>query len=186
MPFASLPLIGFALGAGLSWVSVGKLSASVRSLQAQALLVVVLLGALALAPVAALVAGAAPAWVLGYWVDPASLVPWLFSLWTLVNAASVPAGFALASRFHSEGATALRVWLVGICLGLAVLPLAVFVERSSVHASYAQFYGDYGIEPVLGGPLGWLCLWGLLGVLSATWWARRCLKYLALGGTVGT
>lgn len=186
MPLVSLPLFGFALGAGLSWVSLGRLTASVRSLHAQALLVLVLLGTTAFAPAAALLAGAAPAWLLGYWIEPGSLGPWSLPLWTLANAASVPAGFAVASRFNTGARSAIRNWMVGLCLAVSILPLAVFAERTGVYASFAQFQGDFGVQSLVGGALGYLCMWCGLGVLGATWWARRCLKYLALGGTAGT
>ena len=68
--------------------------------------------------------------------------------------------------------------------GLA--PLVAFAPRLGLQASFEQFHGDFGVRHVIGGPLGYLLVWALVGLAAATWFARRCLGFLALGGAQGS
>lgn len=101
----------------------------------------------------------------------------------LLDTARVPSALVLVACLCEVGVGALGFWLGGLLiraqreqwagvlvgvvgsLGLAVVPLAY--RRLSVVGSYAQFQGDFGLEPYGGALLHgslWMTLWLLVSL----------------------
>lgn len=180
VPAFSAPLLGFALGAGLFWSVAADLSRPIRPVAGQAILIAGSLGLFAYAPAVALVLGAEPDWAYAYVVPASELPRWLTPWLVLAAAISVPLGLALSMRACRGRARFVRRWF-WVPVALGVIPLAAAAPRLAVQATYQQFHGDFGVRPLFGGPLGYLLCWLCLGLLGATFLARRSLGFLALG-----
>lgn len=179
MPALSVPLMGFALGAGLFWSVAAELARPIRPIAGDAVLIAAGLGALAYAPAVALLLAAEPDWAYAYVIRAADLPRWLTHCLVLAAGVSVPLGFALAMRACRGRARFVRSWF-WLPLLAGLVPLLAAAPRLAVQATFEQFHGDFGVQPLMGGPLGYLLGWLVLGVAGATWLARRSLSFLAL------
>lgn len=184
VPALSAPILGFALGAGLYWSVARELARPIRPVAGASLLVATILGLFAYAPAVALLLAAEPDWGYAYLIPADRLPRWLAPALVLLAAISVPVGFGAALRACRGRATFVKRWL-WVPLGLGLAPLVALSQRLGLQASFEQFQGDFGVRHVVGGPLGYLLLWALVGLAGATWFARRCLGFLALGGAQG-
>jgi len=185
MPALSASLTGFALGAGLFWSAARPLRRPIRPIAGNALLIAAILGLLAYAPAVALLINAEPDWAYAYLV-PAQLLPrWLGPWLVLLSGLSVPLGFGQALR-ASEGRPAFVQRWFWAPLALGVLPLLIAAPRLRLAATFEQFHGDFGVRALFEGPLGYLLGWLLLSLVVATWFARRCLEWLAAGAAEGS
>jgi hypothetical protein len=184
MPVLSAPLLGFALGAGLYWSVARDLARPIRPIASTSLLVATVLGLFAYGPALALLLEAEPDWGYAYLIPADQLPRWLAPWIVLVAAISVPLGFGAALRACRGRSAFVKSWF-WVPFAAGVIPLVVFVRRLALQASFEQFQGDFGARQLVGGPLGYLLLWCILGVAGATWLARRCLGFLALGGVQG-
>jgi hypothetical protein len=173
-------VIGFALGAGLFWSVAAELARPIRPIAGQAVLIAAGLGLFAFAPAVALVLGAEPDWAYAYIVPASELPRWLMPWLVLAAAISVPLGFALSMRACRGRARFVRRWF-WVPLAVGAAPLGATAPRLAVQATFEQFHGDFGIRPLVGGPLGYLLVWLFVGLMAATFLARRSLGYLALG-----
>lgn len=185
MPALSAPILGFALGAGLYWSVARELARPIRPVAGASLLVAAILGLFAYAPAVALLLQAEPDWGYGYFIPAEQLPRWVGPTLVLIAAISVPVGFASAQRACRGRAAFVKRWF-WVPLGVGLVPLVALSQRLGLQASFEQFHGDFGVRHVVGGPLGYLLSWSLVGVAAATWFARRCLGFLALGGAQGS
>lgn len=192
LPFA--PLVGLALGALLAWLGRAEppgRSATAAGAPSDALAAqeaVSIAGVATSRPLALVLAYAACVYapIVGYFVafhgDWAYLyfVPWravpsaLDLALVLVSAATVPLGFVAAGR----AARAKRLGTVGLVGGVpAALVLALVValqRRLATSATYVQFHGGFGTEPITASLLGPAVLWmGLVGTAGALWCAYQ-------------
>lgn len=176
VPAPAAPFFGFLLGAAFAWVAAEELARD-GGVGSRSLTVVALFGLLVYAPISGYLLAFAPDWSYGYVVDSQRLPSAVDTAWVLLDAASVPAGFARAAR-HA------RVKRSGPIMRLVALPAAVALglvlatlPRLSVHASYAQYHGDFGTRPVSGSPLGFallaMTLILLVGASVTVIWLRR-------------
>lgn len=176
MPAPTAPLLGFVLGVLFAWLARERLGRG-DDHGRNAFIVVSLFGLLVFAPIAGYFLAFAPDWSYAYFVDSQRLPGVVDSAWVLVDAASVPLGFAALAR-HAPGRR------MGPLMRLVVVPSAVAVgfvllslPRLGVDASYAQYHGDFGRRPVSGSPLGFALLWMTLvlvsGALVTGVWLRR-------------
>jgi hypothetical protein len=184
MPVLSVPLLGFALGAGLYWSAARELARPIRPIAGTSLLIATVLGLFAYGPAAALVLEAEPDWSYAYLIPADQLPRWVAPWLVLVAALSVPLGFGAALRACRGRSAFVKRWF-WVPFALGVTPLVLFGRRLALQASFEQFHGDFGVRQLIGGPLGYLLLWSLLGLAGATWLARRCLGFLALGAVQG-
>lgn len=175
MPVLTAPLVGFALGVLFAWLAADDLERA-GGLPGRPLMVVILFSMLVFAPVCAFFLSFAPDWAYGYVVDPQRM-PGVIDLGAaLLDAASVPAGFAAAARFaktHRSGPV-LRLLAAPSLLALA-LTLS-FAQRLGVQATYAQYHGDFGLRSVAGTPLGYALLWMALVLVAAVAWTVAWLR----------
>ena len=185
MPAFSAPVAGFALGAGLFWSVALQLRRPIRPIAGQALLIAVLLGLLSYAPAVALVLGAEPDWAYAYFIPAQQLPRWLGPCLVLLSGLAVPLGFGQALR-TSRGRSAVTQRWFWLPLALALAPLIALEPRLRFAATFEQFHGDFGARALLEGPLGYLLGWLALTLAAATWFARRCLEWLAAGAAEGS
>jgi hypothetical protein len=182
MPIVAMPVFGFALGAGLAWATARALASSVQSLAARAVLIVALMALLGYAPAQVFIVTLAPAWSFGYFVAPEHIPGWCLPLFALAVAASVPLGFGTALRAaRGREAAFPKRWLFVPAL-LGVLLLGPGVPRLGAFASFAQFHGDYGVQPLVGGVLGYALVWTLVGLSAVSFCTYRALSILAAIG----
>jgi len=175
VPAVTAPLFGFVLGVVFAWLSAEGLERS-AGVPARHFVVVTLFSLLVFAPVCAFFLSFVPDWAYGYVIDPQRL-PGVVDLGSvLLDAASVPLGFAAAARYA-------RVRRSGPILRLSAGPLVVavaltlmFARRLGVQATYSQFHGDFGVRAVSGTPLGYALLWMALVLAGAVAWTISWLR----------
>ena len=178
-------MLGFALGAGLYWSVARELARPIRPVAGASLVVAGILGLFVYAPAVALLLEAEPDWGYAYLIPADQLPRWLAPIIVLLAAVSVPLGFGAAMRACQGRPAFVKQWFWVPC-SLGLLPLVATAPRLALQASFEQFHGDFGVRQLVGGPLGYLLLWSLSGLGGATWLARRCLGFLALGGAQGS
>jgi hypothetical protein len=178
-PVVSAPLIGFTLGVLFAWLARDDIArGSPGSLSSRSLSIVALYTFFVFAPACACFVVLEPDWAGAYLFEGGRAR--LFSVvGTLFAVSSVPLGFVAAAR-ATRARRLGEVVRLGAASGLAAvaLTLALF-PRLSVRASYAQYHGDFGTEPVAGSPLGFSLFWVLAVVTLASAYTGRALRRLA-------
>lgn len=173
------PLLGFVLGAAFAWVSGDEIARSKDSSVSRSLVAVTLFSLMVYAPIAAYFLAVSPDWTYAYLVDPDRIPRAADLAAVLLNFASVPAGFLAAAR---AAASRHQGTVVRIAAGPAVLVLAniaAALPRLSVHATHAQFHGDFGVEPLSGSPLGYALIWMSAVLAGSVAWTVRGLRRMA-------
>ncbi len=165
------------VGLGFAWAAREELGRA-GTVLSRSLVVVCLFGAIVFAPIAAYFLALAPDWSFAYAVDTRRLPRIVELSLVLLDALSVPLGFVAAAP--RTGSPRPNVWVkLGAVPGLLVLAfLAAAFPRLSVHASYAQFHGDFGVRSVAGSPLGYALLWMSAVLLAAVAWTLHSLRRL--------
>ena len=182
MPAPTAPLFGFVLGIAFAWAASDELQRVAGTAGAsRSLILVTLFSLLCFAPVAVYFLAFVPDWSYAYLVDPERLPNAVDLALALLDAASVPAGFVVATR--SAGGKRL-----GSLLRLAAAPgllalafLVVCLPRLSVHATFAQYHGDFGTRSVAGSPLGYALLWMAAVLGASVAWTIYCLRAISSG-----
>lgn len=182
MPAPTAPLFGFVLGIAFAWAASDELQRAAGTAGAnRSLILVTLFSLLCFAPVAVYFLAFVPDWSYAYLVDPERLPNAVDLALALLDAASVPAGFVVATR--SAGSKRL-----GSLLRLAAAPgllalafLVVCLPRLSVHATFAQYHGDFGTRSVAGSPLGYALLWMAAVLGASVAWTIYCLRAITSG-----
>jgi hypothetical protein len=178
MPAPVTPLIGFVLGAALSWAAAEELARAPSSTTSRSFLIVALFGIAVFAPAAAFFLAFAPDWSYAYLIDSQRLPGAIGLALVLVDAASVPAGFLAAARWARARRLSVVLRLVLGPVVVAGLLLLSVLPRLGVHATYAQYHGDFGIRPLSGSPLGHALLWMLIVLGAAALWTARSVRML--------
>jgi len=158
MPLALAPLVGFIVGVFLAWRSRAEANhdEGVWNSQTRA---VTLYAALVFAPAAGYFAAFAPDWSFAYFID-GRVIPSAVSLaLVLVSASAVVGGFITSRRALERHAPNELAWLAGCPLALVVVTIAALHNRVGVDATYEQFVGDFGCEPIFTSRLGFAIAW---------------------------
>ncbi len=170
MPAFVAPLLGFALGIAFAWNAADELAADPTSvLGSRCLVIATLFSALVFAPIAGYFVAFDGDWAFAYVVNSQKVPSAVVLALILIDAASVPLGFVTAAA-HARNRQLGP--LVSMALGpaaIALLTMLVFSRRLGISATYAQFHGDFGTQPVVGTPLGFALIWmnGVLAVAVA-------------------
>lgn len=176
MPAPTGPFLGLAIGSLFAWAAS---DGSVRRKQSLALAPLALVSLFALgvfAPAAAYFIAVAPDWSYAYLVDTGRTFGALHAAVLLCDVASVPLGFVLGLRASERTAFTSVVRLVGIPLLAVGIFVIILFPRLSVHATFAQFHGDFGTRAVAGGPLGYALIWASIVLSGATVWTAYALR----------
>lgn len=178
MPAPTAPLIGFLLGMAFAWASADELARAGSSAAARSLLLAATFGLLVFAPVAGFFLAFSPDWAYAYLVDSQRLPGAIDLALVLLDAASVPAGFLVAARWARSRRLGTVVRLASIPAAGVAAFVALALPRLGVHATYAQYHGDFGTRSVSGSPLGYALLWMLAVLVAAVVWTLRSLRML--------
>lgn len=170
------PLFGFTLGVSFAWMARHDIARGAQAaLAGRSLAIVALYAVLVFGPACAYFLVLEPDWAGAYLFDAgrrARLVPVAGTLLALV---SVPAGF-LAAAPATRARRSASVLRLGAVTALAAVAVTLaLVPRLSVRATYAEFHGDFGTEPVTQSPLGWGIFWVGLVLGLATLYVSRVL-----------
>jgi len=175
VPAPIAPLVGFLFGVAFAWLASEEL-ARADGFASRSMIVVSLFGLLAFAPVAGYFLAFAPDWSYAYFIDSRRLPGAVDLSLVLIDAASVPAGFAAAAR-HAKikrSSSLVRVALIPLVLAAGFLLIAL--PRLGIDATYAQYQGDFGTRSVSGTPLGYALLWMTLVLTGAVVWTAVWLR----------
>ena len=169
MPALVGPFVGFTLGAALAWLCrVEALRESEAGFRAR-LAVVALFGALVVAPACGYFLVFAGDWSLFYLVDSRAVPSAALLVLTVLDAALVPLGFALAHRAaQRRAARALGLFVTAPAVVAGSIVLAFFSRLHLVGTTH-QIASRFGTEPLAGSPLGWAVLW--MGAMVAAGFA---------------
>jgi hypothetical protein len=160
MPAFIAPLIGFVLGIAFAWNAADEIASDPTSvLGARSLVVATLFSVLVFAPAAGYFVAFDGDWAFGYLVNTQKIPSAVVLALVLVYASSVPIGFAAAASHARRRRLRAVLSLAAVPVGLTLLGMLVFSRRLGVSATYAQFHGDFGIQPVAGTPLGYALVW---------------------------
>lgn len=167
MPAPLVPLVGFALGAAFAWAARDDLAGAGSRLVSPSLAVVLLFALLVFLPACGYFLVFEPAWAYFYILEGARRFSAL-NLLTLMSAiASLPAGFLAASAPARAQRPLDVARLALIPAAVALVVVLSGLPRLAVRASYTQYHGDFGTEPLAGSSLGWAVLWATLVVTAA-------------------
>ena len=177
MPVPFAPLLGFVLGAALAYAAALELSRTDGPLVAsRPFAVVVGFAALVYTPFCGYFVAFHGDWAYVYQVAWRGVPSALDFALVLFGGASVVLGFLaavpLVKRRKTGALAALAVAPAGIGLAL----LALTARRLAWSATYAQFHGEFGAEPLAASTLGrGVLLMGIVLVLGIAWCVRAML-----------
>ncbi len=179
MPAPLAPLIGFALGVGFAWWAREELARSQAgyAIGTRSLVIVTLFATLVFAPIGAYFLAFEADWSYAYFIDTRRIPSALQLGLVLLDAASVPVGFAVAASY-AKSRKLVPLVAMGVPPMVVVLGcIAVAAGRLGIQASYAQFHGDFGTRPIAGSSLGYALLWmDTVLVLGVVWTGRQVQK----------
>lgn len=166
MPLPLGPLVGFALGVLLALFAPGASLADAGPSHPRPRLLVGLFAALVFAPICAYFLAFAGDWSLAYLADSRSVPSALLLLLVVLDAASVVLGFSAGRRLIARRSLRAVTALIAVPLGAALIFVVVLYGRFRIDGTYHQVRGDFGTQPVAGGPLGYALVW-MFGLLAA-------------------
>jgi hypothetical protein len=135
-----------------------------------------LFGLLVYGPLTAYFVAFNPDWAYGFVVSTARLPGVADSAVVLASMVAPATGFAVAAHRAAELRVGSLLQLAAIPASVAVVALAVGFSRVAVQATYTQFHGDFGVEPVAGSRLGLSLLWMSAVLAGAIAWTTWCLR----------
>ena len=170
------PFLGFSLGVLFAWIARHEIArAAPAALASRSLSIVALYAVLIFGPACAYFLVLEPDWAGAYLFDAGRRARLVSVAGTLLALVSVPFGFVIAAP-AARTQRSVSVVRLGAIAGLATvaLTLALF-PRLSVRGTYAEFHGDFGIEPVAHSALGWGLFWVGLVVAGSTAYVASAL-----------
>jgi hypothetical protein len=179
VPAPAAPLIGFILGVVFAWGAGDELGKNAGRVEgSRSLVVVTSFSLLVFAPMSAYFLAFAPDWSYAYLIDSQRLPSAVDLGLVLIDAISVPAGFALAARAASSHDVARLLRLAAAPALLVIGFLFATASRLSVAASHAQYHGDFGTRSLAGSPIGYAMLWMSAVLLGGVLWTLHSLRRL--------
>jgi hypothetical protein len=176
-------LVAFALGAAFALASKAELARHDGPLlTSRAAGIVTGFALLVFMPVTAYFAIFHGDWAYLYLVAWRSVPSAVDMALVLAAGACVIAGFAAGVPAARARATRGMAMLIGAPLSAALLVVALCARRLMVSASYAQFHGAFGVEPVAATSLGKGILWSLVALVAGIAWTLRSLRAANIAG----
>jgi hypothetical protein len=159
VPALLAPFVGFSLGALLAWIRGADESDDDAPFWHRTSGSVLLFAIFVFAPVAGYFLIFAGDWAWAYLVDARRIPSALEVLVVAVDAACVPLGFEVARRQLRSRRAFGALATAAVPAGIALLSVMALFSRLRVDATFRQFRGEFGAEPLAGGPLGYAVLW---------------------------
>ncbi len=177
MPIPFAPLLGFVLGVFFAWVSRDELVRDDGPLIASRPVVVASAFAVfVFAPMVGYFVAFHGDWSYLYLL-PRSRIPSAVDLALVLFAGTLlPIGAMVAAPAARQKRLGVVVWLVSVPGALALALFAWSARRLSVSASYAQFHGDFGTEPIAASTLGKAVLFMAIVFALGVFWSARSLE----------
>lgn len=183
MPLPVAPLLGWLLGVWLAWTARGErpergggAEDGLLLLWSRPVRVAFALGAFVFGPIVGYFVAFHGDWSYFY-VVPWRVVPSAVDLLLVVVAgATVPAGVAAGAGPARAGRVGLLLRLAAGPAAVALLMLLLGARRLMVSASYAQFHGAFGVEPLASSALGRGLLLAAIALAAAVAWTARALR----------
>lgn len=179
MPVVVAPLYGFALGVLFARAASEELARTRSAIGSRALTVAWLFGVLVFGPACGYFLAFFPDWSYAYFVN-AEGRPIALDMAALVVVVASPAGglaaFARAAAARRRAALTRGIAVPSVGATAFVLLL---LPRLKVYATFSQFHGDFGTEPLVGSPVGYALVWMALIVVVAAAWSARLLRRIA-------
>ena len=135
-------------------------------------------GLLILAPVTGMSVAMSPDWALCYVVDSQRAPVISETLSVMLAALSVPMSYLWGAVLAGRRRLGLLTRHIAVTACVTILLCALLWKRMSVQATYPQFHGDFGVQPVAGSNLGYAILWMLILLCLATVWTLVALTRL--------
>jgi hypothetical protein len=170
------PLVGFALGVLLAAALPGGSPTQGGRGLLRPEAIVALFAALVYAPVCAYFIAFAGDWSLAYLLDSRAVPSAVLLILVLADAASVLAGFSVGRRFTQRRSLRAAAALAAAPLGAALLFVVILYGRLRLDGTFHQVRGDFGIQPVAGGPLGYALLWMNALLAAGFGWSVQLLR----------
>jgi glucose-6-phosphate-specific signal transduction histidine kinase len=177
MPLPLALPVGVLLGMALAWIARAELARSeVPLVLARPFLVALGLGLLVFAPVTGYFVALHGDWAYLYLVRSGRIPSALDLVFVLACGASVPAGFALATRWAIQRRSTALLQASAAVLALTILATAILAGRLGVSGSYAQVHGGFGTVPLGKSPLGRGVLLSWIALATAYTWSAWVLR----------
>jgi hypothetical protein len=173
------PLFGLTLGVAFAWAGAEELARAGGSATSRSLVVATLFGVLVYAPACGYFQAFFPDWSYAYVLDAERRPVALDLALVLVDAMSAPIGLSLVSRAAATRRTSTLLRAGAIPSALALFSLIAALPRLRVFATYAEYHGDFGTEPLTGSPVGYALIWMAAVVACAAAWTIHVLRGLA-------
>lgn len=174
MPIPFAPLVGWILGVVFAWNAAPELGRDDGPLVAsRPFMVAVAFVALVYTPIITYFAVFHGDWAYVYAVASRRVPSALDFAFVLLGGASVLLGFVTAVPLVKKRKTSVVVTSVVVPGAVALALLAITARRLVVSATFAQFQGDFGGEPLAESALGRGVLWmGIVLALGVAWCIR--------------
>jgi hypothetical protein len=176
MPLPFALLLGFALGVALASVAKAELAREGGPLvTSRPLVIVAAFAGIVFTPIVGYFLAFHGDWAYLYAVSWQSIPSALDLALVLAAGASIVAGFVVAvPPVRARNARVVGT-LVGAPSAIALVLFAIGLRRLGVSASYSQFHGGFGIEPITSSALGKSVLLAVLVLAAGIAWTVRSL-----------
>jgi hypothetical protein len=155
MPIPFAPLVGFLLGVSLAWAASNELARDDGPMVASRPFAIVLaFAALLYTPVVAYFVAFHGDWAYLYEVSWRNVPSAIDFALVLLGGASVFVGFVVAAPLLRKRRLGIVSALTVGAGSLVLALLALSARRLVLSATYAQFHGDFGTEPITQSALG--------------------------------
>jgi hypothetical protein len=175
MPIPFAPLVGWLLGMGIAWAGHSVIAKDDAPLMTtRPFLIVSLFAALVFAPVATYFVAFHPDWSYAYFFRREQIPSAIDLALVILSGASVILGFALAVRFLHRPR-----WLALLPIAPACIVIALAIataRRLAWSGTYAQFHGDFGLEPIGASALARGLVVGWIAIALGLMWTVRELR----------
>ena len=173
------PLFGLSLGVAFAWAGAEELARTGGSTTSRSLVVGTLFGLLVYAPACGYFQAFFPDWSYAYFLDVERRPVALDLALVLVDGLSVPLGLALSSGAAGARHASTLARAAAVPSVIAFLSVVATLPRLRIFATYAEFHGDFGTEPLTGSPVGYALIWMTAVVAGSALWTLRTLRGLA-------
>lgn len=179
MPVVAAPLFGFSLGVLFAWAGAEEISRTEGHFASRSLVFATLFGVVVFAPACGYFTAFFPDWSYAYTLDAEHRSPALDMVFLLLDALAPAAGLAALARAAASRRAGTLVRGAAIPSVAALIFVLIMLPRLRVFATYAEFHGDFGTEPITGSPAGYALIWMTAVVAGASAWTVRLLRRLA-------
>lgn len=179
MPAPLAPLVGLLIGIAFHFFGSRQLARAARgtAIETRAQLLVLAYAVMLYGPFNAYFLAFATDWCFVYLFDTAPHRAALVLLSLFLDCGSVVLGFWLGRRFMRDKNPSTLIGLLVPTTAFLMLFLVGFLRRLSVEATYAQYHGNFGVQPIGDGPLGYALLWMGAAFLGGTVWTLIQLRH---------